>query len=131
MAMDNPQAIYPSGDRMTFLAKLDALRQAATKGPFEVEHDELVSVIREQQQGFTHVPCCVAESYDDQRKGCMEYLCFLANHADALAELVQKTDKLIAYIGAHGEIGRNKINEIELIDDVLNALDALDKEQKK
>ena len=51
---------------------------------------------------------------------------FLANHAAEIYALVEKTDRLIAYIGAHGEISRNKINEIQIIDDVLDALAALE-----
>jgi len=46
--------------------------------------------------------------------------------AAEIEALVEKTDNLIAYIGATGGISRNKINEIQIIDDVLDALAALE-----
>jgi len=55
-----------------------------------------------------------------------DLIVFLANHAKEIEALVEKTNKLIAYIGAHGEISRNKINEIQIIDAVLDALAAME-----
>jgi hypothetical protein len=116
-----------------FADKLKELRERATDGPWWI--GEMIDPDGHALAWLGNVyidsdaPKLVNGSRYKRPRDDAEFIVFLANHADQIEALVKKTDKLIAYIGAKGEISRNKINEIQIIDDVLDALAALDKEQ--
>lgn len=132
---------------MTFLTELERLKGAATKGPWRWDGSDLWHVgfgydDADDPHRYTGV------RYDERLEKSpilhanKDLICFLRNHADALAELVRAAEKRAVhrecedswYSCPKSPEGCANPGEGEACncgaDDLINALAALDKERK-
>jgi hypothetical protein len=112
---------------MTFADKLKSLRERATPGPCRIEHSATNGA--EVWQNYVPTGSILVAKFGHAKfdKSNAELYTHLANHAAEIEDLFRKTDKLISHIGMHGEADRDKIEDRVMVDDVLDALEALDK----
>ena len=97
---------------MTFLDELERLKEKATKGKWGFTNKyELGPISKEDDQSFSMI-IPIADTFGENKKQDAEFITFLVNHANEIAELVKAAEKVTRHSGsAHRAVEQSGLRE--------------------